>query len=374
MQEELFKDWLGAEREMSPATIVSRISNCRRVEQYEGDLDANYDADGLVGLMGRMNPRNPEHKVPINGNIYNGTATLKTAVSLYRDFRAACDGNAGSTEAPTVKKHVKQTQKSGAGWPVWPEPSEEDLLELARAMIPFVRFLNPEIINAVTEDNRCMGPEWSSRLKDLGIDPDIYLWDGSPCAFPGVRRHAGNTEIAVFRKQAKTNKFPPQCIALDDNDYPKHLWSFTFTGKPFRKSGPDGHQLAHLFDHKEYGNRWREELDILPSVKEPKPLFGLFTSAANLAYVPSAFLRPTDFSPRLRSLIQRRTLQLYGSICRIVPPPLTVKSCDDQNWSLDSFWWNEPVGDMDNIPDFLEFRRKHLEEVLDKRHKASGFR
>jgi len=372
VQEELFKVWLRAERGQSAGTVGSRISNCKRVEHFEGDLDAHYDADGLAGLMDRLNPKRPEHKVPINGNIYNGTATLKSAIGLYRDFRNAGSGNAASTEAPRAKQRpqVRRTRQPGADWPSWPTPSDEDLRELARAMTPFVRFLDPGIVYAVVEDNRRMGADWSSRFEALGIDPAIYRWEGSPCVFPGVRRYAGSTEIAVFRQRATADEVPQQCLALDDNDYPKHLWAFAFTGKPFRKRGPDDYQLAHLFDHKEHGNRWHEELDIPPDAKEPVLPYGLFTSAANSAYVPGAFLRPTDFSPRLRSLIQRRALQLYGNICRIVPPPLLVKPCEHQNWSLDNFQWSTPVGGMDNVPGFLEFRRERLGELFDKRHAA----
>lgn len=172
----------------------------------------------------------------------------------------------------------------------------------------------------------------------------------------------------MFRQRATADEVPAQCLALDDNDYPKHLWAFAFTGKPFRKRGPDGYQLAHLYDHKEHGNRWRDELDFPPDAKEPEPLHGLFTSAANSSYVPSAFLRPTDFSPRLRSLIQRRALQLYGDMCCIVPPPFAAKPCEDPSWSLGSFQWSTPVGSMDNVPDFLEFRRVRMEELFDKRH------
>ena len=371
MQEARFKVWLGVERELNARTVGSRISNCRRVEHYEGDLDAHYDADGLAGLMDRLNPRGPEHRIPINGNIYNGTATLKSAVSLYRDFRNAGCGTAGSTGPPAKRwPRERQTRRPGAHWPVWPQPNDEDLLKLARAMAPFVRFLDPGIVGAVAEDNRRLGAEWSSRLEALGIDPAIYLWEGSPCSFPGVRRHAGRKEIAVFRQRAAPDEAPSQCLALDDNDYPRHLWAFVFTGKPFRKQGPDGYQLAHLFDHKEHGNRWRDELDLPPDADEPAPLYGLFTSAANSVYTPGAFLRPTDFSPKLRSLIQRRALQLYGNICRVVPPPLAVKPCEDPNWVLDDFRWSAPVGGMDRVPDFLEFRRERIGELIDKRYAA----
>ncbi len=372
VREELFKVWLGVERDLSAKTVGSRISNCKRVEHYEGDLDARYDADGLAGLMDCLNPKRPEHKVPINGDIYSGTATLKSAVGLYRDFRDAGGGKADSTKAPQAKQRsqAKRKRQPGANWPVWSAPSDEDLLELARSMTPLVRFLDPGIVYAVAEDNRRMGADWSRRLEALGIDPAIYLWEGSPCAFPGVRRYAGSMEIAAFRQRATADIISPQCLALDDNDYPKHLWAFVFTGKPFRKRGPGGYQLAHLFDHKEYGNRWREELDIPPDAKEPVLPYGFFTSAANSAYVPGAFLRPTDFSLRLRSLIQRRALQLYGDICSIVPPPLAVKPCEDRNWSLDNFRWSRPVGGMNNVPGFLEFRREHLGKLFDKRHAA----
>ena len=99
MQDVRFGVWLVRERErpLKPSTVGSRIANCRRVEAYEGDLDAMYDADHLDGMIERLTysredvryGRRPKHGVPIDGDIYNGTATLKRAVRLYRDFRSA---------------------------------------------------------------------------------------------------------------------------------------------------------------------------------------------------------------------------------------------------------------------------------------------
>ena len=156
----------------------------------------------------------------------------------------------------------------------------------------------------------------------------------------------------MFRRRASAKEVPAQCLVLDDNDYPKQLWAFAVTGKPFCKRGPDGYQLTHLFDHKKYGNRWREELEILPSATEPASLYGLFTSAANSAFVPNAFLRHTDFSPSLRSLMRRRAVQLYGDICCIVPPSLKVKPCEDPSWSLANFQWSPPVGSLEKLAIF----------------------
>ena len=125
MQETRFKGWL--ERGRSAGTVGSRISNCRRVEHHEGDLDAHYEVDELAGLMDRLNSGGPKHKIPINGNIYNGTATLKSAVSLYRNFRNAGGGTAGSTKASAKRRpQERRTRRPGAHWPVWPQPNDEE--------------------------------------------------------------------------------------------------------------------------------------------------------------------------------------------------------------------------------------------------------
>ena len=371
MKEVPFSVWLKLERGLSAGSVGSRISNCRRVERHEGDLDAHYDSDQLDGLLQRLNPGEPEHRIPIAGDVYNGTATLKNAVSLYCNFRKG-GGRTVYSGDNLEKRQPRQgrSPRSRSQWPTWSQPKDEDLLDLARAMAPFVRFLDPGIVGAVVEDNRRFGGEWSTSLEALGIDPAIYLWEGSPCAFPGVRRYAGSTEIAMFRKRVKSSEGPPQCLSLDDNDYPKHLWSFVFTGRPFRKRGPAGYQLAHLVDHKVYGNRWRDELDAPPGAGEPVLPYGLFTSAANSVYAPGAFLRPTDLSPSLRSLIQRRALQLYGDVCCLVPPPLAVKPCEDSDWAVDKFQWSAPVGSLVHVADFLEFRRERIGELIEKRNAA----
>ena len=254
-------------------------------------------------------------------------------------------------------------------WPAWCQPDDEALLVLAQAMAKMARFLDPDIVDKVVEDNQYMGANWSAKLKGLGIEPDHYLWEKSPCAFPGVRRFAGRKENGMFRGGGPRAARPP-CLALDDNDYPKQLWAFVFTGEErHRWGGPEGYHFAHLLDHKTYGQRWRREL--VPSdVKEPG-LHGLFTSAANTVYVPSAFMRPTDFSPELRSLFQRRAQKLYGDICRIVPPPLQLRQSQESKWDVDRFSWSRPVGCKDNVPLFLEFRRRKMEKLFRNRQRQS---
>lgn len=374
MRKDEFARYLREVRGHAETTVRSRLANCERLEEYEGDLDDHFDYDRMDDLLDRLSysaeeerhRRPPRHKVPIDGNLRAGSATLKQAARLYRDFRAeAGDSEAGNSDRPPQLPAGSANGKrkpAASGWSDWSSPSETDMLPLARTLARHVRFLRPEIVEAVTKDNARHADEWRTLLGERGIDPDIYLWDGSPCAFPGVRRYAGSDEIARFRKRATASAPPPHCLTLDDNDYPKHLWAFVFTGKYFRKRGPTGYQLAHLADHKEHNNRGLEEFGVEGAGSPPLP-FGLFTSPANAAFVPAAFLRPTDFAPRVRALLLRRAYRLFGGVCRIAPPPLVEKPLAEGVWDPDDFEWAPPVGTMEHMPAFLEFRRERMAKI-----------
>ena len=157
-----------------------------------------------------------------------------------------------------MKQHAGQNrQKSGTSegrqpevaaalkWPNWERPTDGEMLAIARVLARYAQFLKPEVVSAVVEDNARHANEWRSLLVERRIDPDIYLWKGSPCAFPGVRRHAGETERKRFKDPATAALPHPHCLRLDDNDYPKHLWAFVFTGRKSAKRGPKGYHLAH---------------------------------------------------------------------------------------------------------------------------------
>ena len=101
MIESEFRDYLRCLRKpdgklrFQETTIRNRVSNCKNVERHEGDLDQHFDKDRCSDLLQRLsysivdhdtnNP--PNHKVPIDGDLRNGSATLKSAVKLYAEFR-----------------------------------------------------------------------------------------------------------------------------------------------------------------------------------------------------------------------------------------------------------------------------------------------
>ena len=379
-----FESYLRDVRGLSDDTIRSRTANCDRLAHYEGDLDAHFDNDGMAGLLARLTYSTndqreglpPRHRVPINGDVRNGTATLKSAATLYVKFRQHDGRPRGRHSKPTSARLAgtrpsRRARAPATDWPDWQQPDNADILKLAHVLTPLVKFLHPDIVAAVAEDNRRHIPDWRSKLEEVGIDADIYLWDGSPCAFPGVRRYAGSQEIAWYRKRTVTSDFtPPHCLRLDDNDCPKHLWAFVLTGGPFRKKGPREYQLAHLADHKEHNNRWRDEFR-LDFQADPPPLFGLYTSPANAAYVPKNFLQPTDVVRPLRALLLKQAYRLYGRVCRLAPPPLSEKAHGDSAWRPDHFAWGDPVGDVRNLAAFLEYRKEEFNKALEARRADS---
>lgn len=76
---------------------MSRAANCSTIEQREGDLDEHYDRDGMTDLLERLSysttdqtaNREPRHRIPIKGDIANGSTTYRSAANLYRKFRVA---------------------------------------------------------------------------------------------------------------------------------------------------------------------------------------------------------------------------------------------------------------------------------------------
>jgi hypothetical protein len=86
-------------RLMQKNSRQDRISNCRNVEEYEGDLDEHYRKDQMASLLKRLTYSRseeergipPRHRVPFDPTAvkWTGTATLKSAVNLYRKFCAS---------------------------------------------------------------------------------------------------------------------------------------------------------------------------------------------------------------------------------------------------------------------------------------------
>lgn len=90
-----FKTWL-ERKGYGAGTITSRCSNCERVESELGiNLDDEFKVDEMRRLLSLFEYSkddarrglNPRHGMYIDGNVYNGTATLRSALNLYYQFK-----------------------------------------------------------------------------------------------------------------------------------------------------------------------------------------------------------------------------------------------------------------------------------------------
>jgi hypothetical protein len=393
MREEEFRRWL-AESYVTANGVpltgrarATQLSVCKKVERSEGDLDDQFRTDGMRRLFDRLSFSREEaragvplrHSVPIAGNVYTGTAFLRSCVSRYRQFCRETAGGvvaaepsagvAGEASDPGVPEETPTPRRRGpapmrAVWPEWPGPSDAAHLALAHHVAPLVRFLHPDVVARVVEDNERHRAAWADRLRRAGIDPDLYLWERCATTFPGVRRFVGGREQAQLRGHVAPDPAAPvDALVLDDNSFPKHIWSFALQGRRANRAGPRGYTLAHLADHKRHGSRLAEDFtggEALGCLGLP----GLFTSAANTAYVPAAFVRPTDTSSPLRNLLVRRAEFLYGAVCRLVPQGMAARQAPAPHWDVEGFEWAEPVGSPDWMDAFLEFRRLDLERTF----------
>lgn len=95
MDKNLFYLWLKDFKKLDNTTSNTRASNCQRIEKYYSDLDTLYDSDRCTSLLEQLTysttdkklGSQPKHRIPIDGDVYNGTNTLKAALKLYIEFK-----------------------------------------------------------------------------------------------------------------------------------------------------------------------------------------------------------------------------------------------------------------------------------------------
>ncbi len=374
MDTDEFKSWLIFVKKQDASSAQSRVSNCLRVEQFEGNLDIEFQKDRLKTLLNKLiykkvdfDLHNPmKHKIPIKGNWYTGTATLKQAITLYQEFLIYKAGNGfispKNTPVKTVNKPVTPINltKQAISWDV---PSDDILLNVAKLSTPYIRFLDKQIVAKVIADNENHRAQWIDMLeqKEVGL-AESYIWENGPCCFPGVRRKTGN-----FDNNFALRKLDPNikhAFVVDDNSFPRQIWSFLIYGKKFANHGPDGYSLAHLLDHKEYKNNLN---DILVGVPASITYWGLFTCLTNTVYIPNMMIRPTDFTNNFLTVIIRKCFEYYSGVCNPVPAGIKLKSVSNSDWETLNFPWGEPflpTGYEDNLEHFLIFRNEKIAEFM----------
>jgi hypothetical protein len=205
---------------------------------------------------------------------------------------------------------------------------DKDIVKMARVITKYVRFLSPDIVAAVAADNRQCADAWRGRLSACGVDARLYLWDGSSCCFPGVRRHA-NQEKTAWKVGARVFR---DALTLDFNEYPQRIWTALASD-----IGAQGYTLYHPLNHLVINAQIRASLE-MNKYLQGKGLYGLFTAAANIVFVPTVFISLVNTNHWLRTLLIDRATELYGEVSALLPPLVSLRRGEGE-WNLRAFEW-----------------------------------
>jgi hypothetical protein len=271
--------------------------------------------------------------------------------------------NVKCTEKSSVKQVVKQ-KKVKSNWPLWDPPSDDEVKEATKVLVPYLKLLNPNVIRKLEKANREIMNWFEEYLSEFGINPKSYIWEGCVTAFPGIRRANGKTDDQFKRKQLPVElREKKQAIYIDDNSYAKHIWAFLYTNSHFSNNGPSNYELAHIFEHKAV-DRLAKEIDYTGEEYNFDVISGFFTMSAGTVYLPRTFVKVSDHNNYVRNLFQRKIIDLYKNDCNILPPGVEIRRIEDA-WELDDFSWPQTQHETENIDMFLEFRKNRIRDILD---------
>lgn len=104
-----FKKWLIEEYGLQESAANSRVSNISTIEKYYGDIDALVKNGSIQSLLNDLSystdderhHREARHKIPIDGNVRTGSATLKQAVNRYLEFWRDANSDISNTSNTT---------------------------------------------------------------------------------------------------------------------------------------------------------------------------------------------------------------------------------------------------------------------------------
>lgn len=100
--------------------------------------------------------------------------------------------------------------------------------EVAKALAAVTVFPSKRIVASIAERNKSWRNDLICDFNDK-VDWDFYLYTGSACVFPGVRRKQGKKEQGVNRGKY----YPEKRAILDENEMVRHTWTFLSIGVPF---------------------------------------------------------------------------------------------------------------------------------------------
>ncbi len=195
-----------------------------------------------------------------------------------------------------------------------------------------------------------------------GLDITEWMYPGSACVFPGVRRFVGR-----LNKKELLKFVPHESCIIDDNRFPRHLWTYIaigagYSGARWKDCGFSDFELAHIFSHKPDGREL--ENSVFKYFDPTASPYGLFTCAANVVLVPKGFAKPTDGLTAIRIAFFKRYIELYGE--KSLPGYTGLKQELVPEW-YESLEWNEPIlpeNWEEHVDLLLKYRQKRLTKLF----------
>ena len=181
--------------------------------------------------------------------------------------------------------------------------------QIAVVLAQLAHFVHPNIVARIREHNEKERPDFEKLFSDK-IEVRDYLFNGSACVFPGVRRF-------VSRRGKRFAYNSGYKAIIDGNRFPRHIWTYlvsriAYSGPAWKKTKLNEFELVHLFAHKETETEFeREFFDECDPCVRP---YGNFTCAANVVLLPKGTVRPTDNSTKIKGMFFKRYIDLYGEV------------------------------------------------------------
>lgn len=233
--------------------------------------------------------------------------------------------------------------------------------EICSILAQLAYHVHPAIVERIKTGNIAEYDYFSTLFRDK-IDVSNYLFDGSACVFPGVRRYVAG--------QGRRRSYNPSYRAIiDDNVFPRYIWSFllsgrTYSGPTWKDTGLGEFELAHVFTHKE--SEIEFEKDFFDSMQSDLRPHSDFTCACNVVLLPKGTVRPTDNSPAIKAAFYMRYIELYGEDTLIGRSGFRKSLVPDWYGELK---WNQPylpADWQDNIDQLLSYRTKRITHIMSR--------
>lgn len=186
--------------------------------------------------------------------------------------------------------------------------------DIAIILAKISHHIHPKIVKLIQDENTEFKAKFA-KIKHPNCNSEAFLYEGSDCVFPGFRRPINREKNPRWKNKV----YEADGTILNDNTFPRHIWSFLTVNRPYSggKNGTwtsshlDKFELAHIFAHKT-DERKSEEKMFLSGGNKIEP-YGLFTSASNVVLIPKGFAKPTDHLDEIKKCFFKRHLDLYGN-------------------------------------------------------------